>query len=600
MTDSVLVEALRARDPGGLAALYDCYAESVYRYCCSMLGSPDSAQVALRDTLIAAEAHIHALADPRRLEAWLYALARGECVRRSLAAGPDPSPPDPAAARGGDADLRVMAWNAVRSLSPDDREVLELSCRHGLGPADLAAVLGVTARVAGALYESARERLRDVVTAEVLVRKGPYDCAGRAQLLAGFSGELTRETRERVIRHVSRCDTCAPHRVRQVSAAKVFDLLPAAEVPPTLRVRVMSCFTDPELVPYRRHVAQRVGLLDGAGFPAFGIRRSRRRSRVVAGAVAAVAAAAAIALIFAQVAVEPAGRRSGVTSESFPAEAEPPGVRLPREPEPADTPAALDPVGERSTGPVGSLGSTEPVSATGPVGPAFRIGAIPPGPVDRPVGGPLRPPVDDPADRPGEGPPDGPGDPAPDPVRPSPADPPSRPVLPPPRADTPDRPHRPHRDHHGRRPSDRPCRFAPGPTAPRPPYGNPPPARGGRGGAPRPPQNGRPPQANPRPPQNGPRPSPANPRLPGGDRGSADPGPSGPRPADPGSSRPGPSNPGPSASSAPQAGSPAPAASGAASSAASGAASSAVPSAAPSAAPLPPEPSTSRESAPTT
>lgn len=77
MTDGVLVEALRAREPAALSGLYDSYAESVYRYCHSMLGVPAGAELALLDTFAAAEAHVHALADSRRLEAWLYALARG-------------------------------------------------------------------------------------------------------------------------------------------------------------------------------------------------------------------------------------------------------------------------------------------------------------------------------------------------------------------------------------------------------------------------------------------------------------------------------------------------------------------------------------------
>ncbi|GAA3422568.1 sigma-70 family RNA polymerase sigma factor [Streptosporangium vulgare] len=149
MTDSVLVAALCARNPRALADLYDSYAESVYRYCRSMLATSEAAESALLGTFIVAEAHVHALADSRRLEAWLYALARGECVRRHLAEGPDPLVPAPAVpvpvvTAGGDADLRVMAWNATRSLSPEDREVLDLSCRHGFGPIDLAAVLGVT------------------------------------------------------------------------------------------------------------------------------------------------------------------------------------------------------------------------------------------------------------------------------------------------------------------------------------------------------------------------------------------------------------------------------------------------------------------------
>ena len=368
MNDSVLVEALRARDPGALAALYDTYAESIYRYCWSMVGTSDAAQVALRDTLIAAEAHVRELADPDRLEVWLYALARGECVRRNLTMGIDPMVAGPVLAGADDADLRVMAWNATQSLSPKDREVLELTCRHGLTVADLAAVLRVTVKTAGALYELARERLRDVVTAEVLVRKGPYDCVSRAQMSTGFSGELTSETRERVIRHVNRCDICAPHRVRQVSAGKVFELLPVVALPKTLRVRVMSCFVDPELVPYRRYVARRVGLLDAAGFPADGIRRKYRRPYAMAGAAAAVAAVAAIALIFPYLAGRPGEVIVGTASGTPSAAVEPPGIRLPWDPEPNETPMTLEPIDERvSAYPVGSVGSRGPMTVTRPV-----------------------------------------------------------------------------------------------------------------------------------------------------------------------------------------------------------------------------------------
>ncbi len=85
MNDRALVEALRAGDPGALAALYDAYAEGIYRYCWFLLHNTDSAQVALRDVLIAAEAHAGSLADPGMLRPWLYALARGECMRRRIA-----------------------------------------------------------------------------------------------------------------------------------------------------------------------------------------------------------------------------------------------------------------------------------------------------------------------------------------------------------------------------------------------------------------------------------------------------------------------------------------------------------------------------------
>ncbi|MER5648254.1 hypothetical protein [Streptosporangium sp. NPDC002524] len=583
MTDSVLVAALCARSPGALADLYDSYAESVYRYCRSMLATSDAAESALLGTFIAAEAHVHALADSRRLEAWLYALARGECVRRHLAEGPEPvvpAPPVPVpvVTAGGDADLRVMAWNATRSLSPDDREVLDLSCRHGFGPIDLAAVLGVTPKVAGALYESARERLRDVVTAEVLVRKGPYDCASRARMLTGFNGELTPEARERVIRHVNRCDTCAPHRVRQVSAAKVFDLLPLVALPPTLRAWVMSYFTDPERVPYRRDVAHLAGPLDGAGFPAGGD-RGRRRPYAAAGVAAAVAAAAALAMFLAQTVADPGGAGSGVASGTFPVVAEPPDARTPAESRRGGTSAPLEPVGEGvAVERIGSLGMTEPVSATGP---AFGD--------DRP--GPTGPPAEDSPRRPGDGPSgDGPADPAregppgegPSGEGPSdegpadrpaaPAENPARPSLPvspvspvppgSPGVGAPDR-HHPSRDHHGHssrrcgithRPADpAPPRANPGsPQAdPAPPRANPRPPGGEHGpprAAPRPPRaDAEPPRAHPRPPransgtsQATPRPPYADPRRPRTNPGR--PG-SGPRQV-PGDSRPAPAGPG--------------------------------------------------------
>ncbi|MFF5208466.1 sigma factor-like helix-turn-helix DNA-binding protein [Streptosporangium sp. NPDC000396] len=439
MNDSVLVEALRARKPGALNALYDSYAEGLYRYCWFMLGGPDGSQVALRDTLIAAEAHIHALADPDRLETWLYALARGECVRRRLAADLDPPAVDVAPAEGDEAGPRTMAWNAVRSLPPEDREVLELTSRHGLTIDDLATVLGVSVKTAGTMYESARERLRDVVAVEVLARKGPRDCASRMRLLGDFPGELPLEKRQRIVRHMSRCGTCAPHRARQVSADKVFDLLPVVVLPETLRVRVMSCFTDPELVPYRRHVARRVGALDAGGFPIERIRGNRRRSCAMAGAMAAVAAVAAIALAVAQFVGGSGETVVAVASETSPATVEPPGVRLPWSPKPGDIPMTLEPLVEgASTHPIGSVGLTEPIAVSEPV---------PDGHSPRPTGGPRAPTAR--------------------PTRPSAPHEPSRPEPAPPRPVTPERPGPPH-DHQGGRSGSHFCRTTPRPTPPSP------------------------------------------------------------------------------------------------------------------------------------
>ncbi|WP_327088782.1 sigma-70 family RNA polymerase sigma factor [Nonomuraea sp. NBC_01738] len=369
MNDHALVEALRTQDPGALAVLYDTHAEGIYRYCWSLLLSSDSAQVALRDTLIAAEAHIDALADPERLRPWLYALARGECLRRRR-----PVPPDAGEALGeaappddpGDADLRIMAWNATQSLPSADRELLELTARHALSTSDVAAILGSSPRQVEVAEEEARERLRDAITAEFLAGKGPYDCPGRARILTGFSGDLTAEMRGQLVRHVTHCEMCSPHRTRQVSAAKVFELLPAPSLPESLRVRVLSCFVDPELVPYRRYIAKRSAALDAAGFPCPGEKKARRWPQALAGALAAVAAVIAIGAIFHQFGGQDGGL-SGVAVGAFPAPGEPPGIRMPWQPDPQDTTIRVEPIlDSTATRPIGVLDPTLPLTPTRP------------------------------------------------------------------------------------------------------------------------------------------------------------------------------------------------------------------------------------------
>ncbi|MBO3751841.1 zf-HC2 domain-containing protein [Streptosporangiaceae bacterium NEAU-GS5] len=400
MSDRVLVEALRARRSGALAALYDAYAERLYRYCLALAGSADAAQVALRDTMIAAEAHIGALADPESLRPWLYALARGECGRRRAAEAPDviadgitepvtiavPPLDDPA-----DADLRVVAWYAARGLSADDRELLDLATRHGLAPDEIARIVGRDPHDTQARLAAATERLRDTITVEMLARKGPHDCPRRARLLAGFAGELTPETRDQLARHVAKCETCRSHRAGQASAARVFGLLPAAVMPDTLRVRVMSCFFDPELVPYRGYVARRVGALDAAGFPLTRERRRRQWPQAIAGGIAAVAAAAAIALGFVQLAQAPE-HAVGIASGAYPIDSGPAGTppsgSRPVSSQPDNSPMTVNPPSHTAKphpthAPVVSVQPDPPIHVTAPA-PTHAPTPVRPAPTHRP------------------------------------------------------------------------------------------------------------------------------------------------------------------------------------------------------------------------
>ncbi|QXJ23477.1 sigma-70 family RNA polymerase sigma factor [Actinomadura graeca] len=267
MDDHLLVEALRARDPDAPTAVYDAYADRLYAYCWFQLHDRDAAQVALRDTFVVAEAHIDRLRDPDRFGPWLYAITRLECARRLPTRG---RPPDvPVASHDQeDVDQRIMAWKAVLALRPLTREFLELRVRHQLSVPDLAAVFDMPVRDAQAALDRAHGELEGALTAEILAHQGPYGCAERALLLRERQGEPSAELSGRLLGHAQDCGTCGAFRPRTVSAAKVYGLLPSADLPAELRLRVMSCFLDPELIGYRLFVGARVTEFTSSGFPA--------------------------------------------------------------------------------------------------------------------------------------------------------------------------------------------------------------------------------------------------------------------------------------------------------------------------------------------
>src|ERR1700691_2565498 len=82
MGDNEVVASIVAGDPDGLAGAYDRYADVLYCYCRSMLREPADAADAVRDTFVIAASHLDGLRRPERLRAWLFAVARNECLHR--------------------------------------------------------------------------------------------------------------------------------------------------------------------------------------------------------------------------------------------------------------------------------------------------------------------------------------------------------------------------------------------------------------------------------------------------------------------------------------------------------------------------------------
>ena len=307
MNDPQIAAALRMSSPGALAELFDAYGDRLFRYCWCMLRNREIAQIALRDTMVVAQAHIARLADPESLGPWLYSLARAECGRRRAVPPADADEP-PARPSQHDADSRLLAWNAVMSMDADELEALELACRHDV---DLGLVLGLTAEAASALLDRARLSLERALGAQILVSRG-HACPERAEVMTGWAGVMTVQMRERVLQHAGACQACRPNRPRNVSAARVFALLPAPALSPQARAEVLDSFEDHRLSPDREFAVSRTSsVLAESGFPVRsdpppgarvqdpprGTRRPRRgpRAAVLLAGAGAIASAAVIA-----------------------------------------------------------------------------------------------------------------------------------------------------------------------------------------------------------------------------------------------------------------------------------------------------------------
>jgi RNA polymerase sigma factor (sigma-70 family) len=236
MSDSEVVASIVAGDPAGLAAAYDKYAADLYGYCLSLLQEPHDAADAVQDTFVIAASKLAGLRDPERLRAWLFAVARNECLHRLKtrhAAAPLQDVPEPiddsvdVGAAAERAETVALVRAAVGGLNDGERDVIN-QLWHGLDVPEVADVLGVSRNYAYTLFSRARDQLEASVAVLLVGRAGREDCAALDSLLGDWDGRLTARLRKRVGRHIDRCDVCSDRRRQELSPAMLYSLTPGA------------------------------------------------------------------------------------------------------------------------------------------------------------------------------------------------------------------------------------------------------------------------------------------------------------------------------------------------------------------------------------
>jgi hypothetical protein len=298
---------------------------------------------------------------------WLYRLARGECRRRGAvpASGADEPVADPDQYH---ADRRLMAWNAVASMDAYEVEALELACRHEV---DLTLVLGLPPAEVRALLDRARQNLELAVAAQVLISRSRA-CPDRAEVMANpWTGIATPPIRDRVLEHAAACPACGPRRPRNVSAARVFALLPAPELSSLERLEVLVFFGEPTTWAYREFVVGRATELTGSVF--LTEPDASRPGTAPQHTVSGPGVAREPAVSGPGVAREPAVSGPGVPREpgvSGPGVAREPGVSGPgvaREPAMPGPCVARGFIGSWEPGGSGSVSTLEPSAASSPL-----------------------------------------------------------------------------------------------------------------------------------------------------------------------------------------------------------------------------------------
>jgi RNA polymerase sigma factor (sigma-70 family) len=301
--DRDIVAAIAARDATGVATAFDRYAPGLYAYCLSRLGEPAVAADAVQDTFIVASAKVSELSQPDRLRVWLFAVARNECHRRLQTA--IRSAPLYEAAEAMDdtgqlsaitehAELRALVRTALAELDPVERELTELSLRHGLLGTDLAAVLGVPRGEAQVLASRARGRFERSLDVLMVARSERNYCSDLAGILDGRSRKPTVLLRRRVRRHIERCAACSERKRRDLSAAMLLSMLTVPVLPADLRERIpgLVAGASADTASHRAQVLDRVQPFDADGFPVQLTTPSmphRRGTSLIAATVAAAA-----------------------------------------------------------------------------------------------------------------------------------------------------------------------------------------------------------------------------------------------------------------------------------------------------------------------
>ena len=175
LTDGDLIRRVARRDANAFEALYHRFARPVFSLALRRLGDRMRAEDAVQETFAAVWRSARTYKPDRGAGApWLYAVARNAIVDRSRSRTEPPGEvPDIASTELGPderAEESYVSWRvhrALESLSPNERDVIELAYYGGLSQSEVADFLGIPLGTVKTRTRAGLGRLADLLEGEL-------------------------------------------------------------------------------------------------------------------------------------------------------------------------------------------------------------------------------------------------------------------------------------------------------------------------------------------------------------------------------------------------------------------------------------------------
>lgn len=167
--DDPLRQALGEGREEAFAALYDEFAPSLFRVAVHLTGSPHDAEDAVQEVFVGVVRARTRMRSVENLRAYLFAALRRAAFRLTAARRERSLSPEEllclsaAQTKGPDSEQALQLERALRTLPPEQREVLAFKIDGGLTFAEIAGVLGISPNTAASRYRYALGKLRSAL-----------------------------------------------------------------------------------------------------------------------------------------------------------------------------------------------------------------------------------------------------------------------------------------------------------------------------------------------------------------------------------------------------------------------------------------------------